>query len=132
MAFTHSRHTIVTIDGEDISPFTKNTAWNDTADSHDVTCYGKSRHVYEGGLGDGKCTISGVYDDGATGPRAIIKPLVGTVVVFVWKPEGAGTGKPGDTVDVLVTAYNESSVVADKIMWSAELQMSDDLVTADQ
>lgn len=132
MAFTHSKNTVVLLDDNDISAFTNSTTYNRSADSHEVTTYGKNSKVYNGGLKDGTVTIGGLYDDGATGPRAVIQPLLGTVVEFVFRPEGTGTGKPEDTVNVLVTAYNESSPVADQIQWTAELQMSDDVVSADQ
>lgn len=123
MTFVHGKDTYVNLDGHDLSPYTNSTTYNNTADSHDVTTYGKTRHVYFGGLGDGTCTLQGIYDDTAAGPRAIIKPLVGTIVTFVFRPEG--TGGPGDAVDALVTAYNESNPVADMIQWTCELQLSD-------
>lgn len=126
MTFVHGKDTFVSLDGDDLSPYTNSTTYNNTADSHDVTTYGKSRKVYVGGLGDGTCTLQGVYDDGAGGPRAVIKPLLGTVVPFVFRPEGVGG--PTDMVDALVTAYNESNPVADMIQWTCELQLSDTIV----
>lgn len=132
MAFVHSKDTYVSLGGDDLSAFTNSTTYNRSADSHDVTTYGKNSKVYAGGLKDGTVTIGGTYDSSATGPRAIIAPLLGTTVVFVFRPEGTGAGKPEDTVDVLVTAYNESSPVADMVQWTAELQMSDDVVSAAQ
>lgn len=132
MAFIHGKGTVVTLDGDDLSAYANNVSFNRTADSHDVTTFGKASHVYQGGLGDGTAEITGIYDDGAAGPRATIEPLIGTVVELVYRPEGTGTGKPGDTVDVLVTAYEETSPVADMISWSCKLQLSDAVVTADQ
>lgn len=132
MAFVHSKNTVVSLGGDDLSAFTNSTTYNRSADSHDVTTYGKNSKVYSGGLKDGTVTIGGFYDDGAAGPRETIGPLLGTVVEFIFKPEGTGTGKPQDAVDVLVTAYNESSPVADQIQWTAELQMSDDVATTTQ
>jgi hypothetical protein len=134
MAFRHGRHTVVTIDGTDLSTSTNSTDFNDGTDSHDVTCYGASRKAYHAGLGDGKITISGVHNDDATGPRAVLKPLktAGSVVPFVFRPEGTGSGKAQSAVDVIVVAYNESAPVADMIKWTAELQMSGDLDETDQ
>ncbi|MGH9251141.1 MAG: hypothetical protein ACRD0W_16695, partial [Acidimicrobiales bacterium] len=132
MAFIHGKGSVYLLNSVDLSTFGTSMEFERSADSHDVTTYGKNSHVYLGGLGDGTATLEGVYDDGAMGPRATIEPLIGTVVPFVHRPEGTGTGKPGDTVNVLVVSYSESSPVADMITWSTELQMAGDVVTADQ
>lgn len=132
MAFIHGKGAVVTLDGDDLSAFANNITFNRSADSHDVTTFGKNSHVYQGGLGDGTAEITGIYDDSATGPRAIIEPLLGTVVELTWKPAGTGSTKPLDTVDVLVTAYEETAPVADMISWSCKLQLSDDVVTTAQ
>lgn len=128
MAFKHSKDTVVKLDDNDLSAFTNSSSFEKNADSHDVTTYGKGAHVFTGGLLNGAQGIEGVYDSTAvTGPRAVILPLVGTVVAFVRQPEGAGAGKPQDSFDVLVTKYTESSPVADMIKWAAELQPTDDM-----
>lgn len=133
MAFVHGKDTVITLGGDDLSAYTNSTTHNRSADSHDVTTYGKDSHVFVGGLKNGTATIGGIYDNtAATGPRAVIVPLLGTTTEFVFKPEGTGTGKPQDTVDVVVTAYNESSPVADMVQWTAELQFSDDVASTTQ
>lgn len=130
MAFVHGKSTFVSLDGDDLSAFCDNVAFNRSADSHDVTTFGKNSHVYFGGLKDGTATITGKYDNTAlTGPRAIVQPLLGTVVEMVYKPEGAGSGKPIETVDVLVTAYEQTNPVADMVTFSISLQMSDDVAS---
>lgn len=125
----HGKDTHVEIDAVDISTHTNNTEFNREGDSHDITTYKATTtdtaHEFQGGLTQGTCTISGIYDtDVAAGPRSVIEPLVGTVVPFIYQPEGTGTGLPQDAVDVLVTAYNETSPVADMITWTAELQLT--------
>lgn len=124
MAFVHGKESVVTLGGDDLTAFINNVAFNRTADSHDTTTYGQTGHTFQGGLTNGTCTLTGIYDDSATGPEAIIVPLIGTVVELVWKPEGNGVGKPIRTCDVLVTGYDETSPVADMIAWSASLQIS--------
>jgi len=127
--FVHSKHTVVTLDGVNLSAFTKTTSFEDSTSVHDTTTYGKDRKTYAAGLGDGKITISGTADDTVTGPRAVIKPIkaAGTAVPFVFQPFGVGNGKAQSTVDVIVTSFNESSPVDDMVQWTAELQMSGDL-----
>lgn len=133
MAFQHGKSTFVSLDGDNLSAFSNNVVFTRTSDSHDVTTFGNNSHVKQGGLLDGSATIAGIYDTTAsTGPRAVIEPLIGTVVPLVHQPEGAGSGKPQDTVDVLVASYVETSPVADMVTFSVELQMSDDVDSAAQ
>ncbi len=133
MAFVHGKNTVITLGGDDLSVYTTTSQLEKSADSHDVTTYGKNAHVFNGGLLNGTGTASGIYDNTAmSGPRAVIEPLVGTVVELVRQPEGAGTGKPQDVVDVLVTKYTETSPVADMVTRSVDLQFSDDINSTPQ
>lgn len=130
MAFVHGKGTQVLLNSVNLSAFTNNVEFGRTADSHDVTTFGKNSHVYQAGLKDGTCTIEGIYESVAVtgGPPAIIKPLVGGAAVpFVYRPEGTSAGLPEAEVDVIVTSYDETAPVADMITWSAELQFSDDI-----
>ena len=134
MAFKHGKDTVVKINGSDISAFTNNCTLGDEDDLHDTTCYGQERKTYQAGLGDGTFTISGIYDDSAAGPRAIIKPLKAAKlpVTFIYQPEGTGVGKAQTSVSVFVKTFNESSPVADNVTWTSELQMTGDLNETDQ
>lgn len=131
MAFQHGKSAVVKLNSVDLSAFSTDIKVTRTADSHDVTTFGKSAHVYKGGLLDGDVTISGIYDTGTSGPRKTIEPLIGTTTAFLYQPEGTGSTKPQDSVTVLVASYEETTPVADMISWSVKLQMSDtDDVTA--
>lgn len=133
MAFQHGKSTFISLAGDNLSAFTTTSQLERSADSHDVTTYGKDDHVFAGGLGNGTATISGIYDNTAvTGPRAVIMPLVGTVVELIRQPEGTGSGKPQDVVDVLVLKYVETNPVADMVTWSCDLQLSDAIDTTAQ
>lgn len=126
MAFVHGKNTVVTLNGSDLSVYTTTSQFERNADKHDTTTYGKSDHVFAGGLGNGSFSMSGIYDSTASvGPRAVIEPLVGTVVTLVRRPEGTGSGKAQDSVSVLVEKYVETSPVADMVTWSCDLQPSD-------
>lgn len=128
MAFVHAKNTVITLDGDDLSAYTNTSEISRSADSHDVTTYGKDSHVYAGGLLDGTASMGGIYDSTASvSPRPVIQPLIGTVVELIRQPEGAGAGKPQDKVDVLVTGYVETAPVADMVTWSCEMQLSDDV-----
>jgi hypothetical protein len=132
MAFVHGKNTYISLDGDNLSTYTNTSEFSRTADSHDVTTYGKNAHVKTGGLLDGTGSMSGIYDSTAAGPRATIEPLIGTVVALVRRPEGTGSGKPQDSVNVLVANYTETNPVADMVAWSCEFELSDDVTSTTQ
>ena len=133
MARVHGKGTFVSLGGDDISEYSNNSQIEINADSHDITGYGEDSHSFFGGLKNGTASISGIYDSTAvTGPRAVLRPLVGTVVELVHQPEGAGSGKPQDVVDVLVTKYTQTHPVADMVTWTVDLQFSGDVVSTAQ
>lgn len=133
MAKIHGKDTFISLDGDDLSQYSNNVEFVRSGDSHDVTTFGNDSHVFFGGLLNGTFSIQGFYDSTAgTGPRAVIEPLIGTVVPFVHQPEGTGSGKPQDTGNCLVTTYTETSPVADMVTFSVELQLSGDVTSAAQ
>ena len=132
MAFVHAKDTFISLNGVNLSAFCDTSELGRSPDIHDVTTYGKLAHVKKGGLLDGKGSIGGTYDNTAGGPRRTIEPLIGQTVVLVRRPEGTGSGKPQDTMDVVVGEYVETNPVADMIKWSLALEISDDVTTADQ
>lgn len=134
MAFTHGRHTVIIIDGNNLSAFSDNTEENDETDVHDVTTYGNARKNYVAGLGDGTFSIGGTHDNGATGPRTVLKTIkaLGEPVPFQYRTEGTGSGLPEEQVDVIVKSYKQTAPVADMVKWTCELQMTGALVEIDQ
>jgi len=132
MSFVHGKDTYISLDGDDLSAFTNTSDLTRGADEHDVTCYGKQDHVVTGGLGKGQASMGGIYDNTATGPRAVIEPLIGTVVDLVRRPAGTGSGKPQDSVDVLVLEYVETNPVADMVSWTCKFTLSDAVTTTAQ
>lgn len=133
MAFVHSKVTVIKIGTTDISTYVTSSDFDRKSDIHDVTTYGKNSHVYSGGLLDGKSKLEGLYDSTATtGPRALLRPLLGTEVVITRRPEGTGAGLPQDIVDAVLANYVETAPVADMVAWSVELQLSDDVNSTPQ
>jgi hypothetical protein len=121
----HGKDVAISIDGDDLSAFTNSVETKRSADSHDVTCFGQTGHVYAAGLTDGTVSLKGTYDNTASGPDAILEPLVGAEpVVVLYKAEGTGSGKPLWTYNAQLTAYEQSAPVADMVTWTAELQIS--------
>jgi len=133
MSFTHGKSTKISVDGDDLSAYSNTSEFERGADEHDVTTYGKDDHVWQGGLKTGKFTMGGVYDSTAVvTPKVILPPLLGTVVEVIRQTEGIGTGKPTQTFDAHVAKYVETAPVADMISWTAELTVSDAVVTTAQ
>lgn len=133
MPFIHGKDTYFSLNAKDISPYSTTSTLEKSADSHDVTTYGQGAHVFQGGLLNGTASVSGIYDSStSSGPRAVIEPLVGTVVPLVRRTEGTGAGKPQQTVNALVIKYTETNPVADMITWSADLQLSGTIVPVTQ
>lgn len=133
MTFVHGRKTYVSLNAADLSAYTDNSDLTRGADSHDVTTYGKDDHVFVGGLKKGNASMSGTYDNTVSvGPRAVINPIIGTVVTMVRRPEGTGSGRPQDSASVLVEEYVESAPVADMVKWSVKLTVSDAVTSTTQ
>lgn len=132
MTFVHGKDTYISLNAVDLSAFTNTSEFERSADSHDTTCYGKDSHTYQGGLLNGTAKMSGIYDNGSSGPRDTIEPLIGTVVTLIRRPEGTGSGLPQDSVSVLVTKYVETNPVADMVAWSCEMQCSDEVTSTNQ
>lgn len=133
MANVHGKNTFVSLDGDDLSPYGTSVEWAEPVDEHDVTTFGQDAHILEGGLEGGSATLAGIYDNtAAVGPAAVIRPLKGTVVELIHRPEGTGAGRPQRTVDVLVRGYTESSPVADMVTWTADLGFSGQVADSTQ
>ena len=132
MARKHSKSTVILIDTNDISAFCTDSMCEQSSGTEDVTTYGKNAVVKDPTLLDGAFSCSGKYDDGATGPRAVLKPLVGTKVNIKYRPEGTGSGLPQDSFDAVITKYTETAPVAGYRLWARETEPSDAWTTTDQ
>lgn len=119
MAKVHGRHQVITIGGDAVKVNTSQLERG--GDGHDTTLSGDDDHVVSPGLGNGKFTCGGVYDSTAsTGPAAVIKPLINTIVEVVRQVEGTGTGKPTETFDIHLEKYTETAPVADMVTWALD------------
>ena len=132
MTFVHGKKTVIQVNSSDISAFTNSSEWNRVSDDHDTTGYGADSHAYEGGLLNATLTMSGTYESGVTGPKAVLEPLLATKTTFIRQPEGTGSTLPQETGSALVKSYVETNPVAGMITWSAELKVSGDVDTTAQ
>lgn len=132
MATKHSKLTVIKVDGNDISVYCNDSTCEQSAGTEDNTTYGKDSEVHDPTLLTGAFSCSGKYDDGVAGPRAVLKPLVGTKVPVIYQPEGTGSGKPQDSFDAVITKYTETAPVAGYRTWALDTKPSDDWDSSDQ
>jgi hypothetical protein len=124
---------VVLVNGTDISIYCDSNEHHKKPDIVDITTYGKDAHVKAGTLLDGNGAIGGIYDSStATGPRAILNPIVGQTVPYIRRPEGTGAGKPQDLVNIVVGEYVETDPVADMVRWTCAVEYSDTINSTPQ
>lgn len=125
MATAKAKSTFVSIAAIDISAYCDSNEHHVKPDIVDKTTYGQDAHVKEGTLLDGNGSIGGIYDTSlVSGPRAVLQSLVGQTVAYVRRPEGTGSGKPQDAVNVVVGEYVETSPVGEIVRWTCALEYS--------
>lgn len=132
MARKHSNLTVVIIDGNDVSTYCNDSTCEQSAGTEDNTMYGKNAEVHDPTLLTGAFSCGGKYDDAVGGPRAILKPLVGTKVTVQYRPEGTGSGLPQDEFDAVITKYTETAPVAGYRTWALDTKPSDEWDSTDQ
>lgn len=121
----HGRHTIIKIGTNDISAWVKSSTLEKNPDIHDVTGYGVDDKLKVGGLRDNSLSMSGWYDTTATtGTAAVLGAHSGETVTVVRQCEGAGTGKPQETMQAVIGKYAETNPVDDVVTWSCDLAIS--------
>lgn len=125
MARKHSKLTVIIIDSNDISIYCTDSTCEQSAGTEDNTTYGKDALVFEATQLTGAFACSGKYDSTAAGPRAVLKPLVGTSVNVKYRPEGTGSTLPQDSFTTVITKYTETAPVAGYRTWALETQPSD-------
>lgn len=125
MARKHSKLTVILIDSNDISAYCTDSNCEQSAGTEDNTTYGKNAQVFDPTLLTGAFGCSGKYDGATTGPRGVLKPLVGTSVTVKYRPEGTGANLPQDSFTAVITKYTETAPVAGYRTWALETQPSD-------
>lgn len=126
MAFSHGRLGYFKLATTDLSAFMDSTDFDQGSDVHETTTYGKTWKTKYPGLKEGAFSIGGLYDSTAvTGVETVVPPLVGTVAVFEYGPEGNAAGKVKYSGSVVVEKYTVSQPVGDMVRWKASLQTTD-------
>lgn len=125
MPFVHGKSAFFKLATTDLSTFMDNIDFPHESDDHETTTYTKSYKTRIGGLKDASFNVGGLYSVGAAEPETIIPPLIGTVAVFEYGPEGNTSGKVKYSGSCLVKNYNHSTPVGDVIRWTATFMATD-------
>ncbi|WP_329187047.1 phage tail tube protein [Actinacidiphila glaucinigra] len=102
----------LSLNGVDLSAYTKKAEVSVEVEEKDITTYGDAGwKAVIGGLKSGSIAIDFLQDFAAATLDAIMWPLLGTVVSFEVRPTSAavGTSNPKWTGNVLIKAWNPVS-----------------------
>lgn len=127
MAFTpiHGKTTILKVGANDISLATQNSTFSGSADVSKSTGYGATNHTKVAGIIDGQFTANGSYDTGATtGTPALLEGKEGTTLAMTRQVNGAGTGKPQEVFNGIVTKFDVSDPYDGLVQWSLTLEVT--------
>lgn len=127
MAARHGKNAAVFIGTNDLSAFLDQADKSTDVDTAETTVFGLNWKTYIAGLIGTTLSISGSYDGTATtGPAALMETAIANGTAWTWKffPGGSASGQRQHSFSAFVTNYSESSPVADKVTWSAEVLAS--------
>ena len=120
----HGLNAAVYIGTNNLSGYLDQADKSTDVDTAETTVFGNSWKQYLAGLIGTTLSISGSYDGTATtGPAALMETCIANGTAWTWKffPGGSASGQRSHSFSAFVTNYSESSPVADKVTWSAEI-----------
>ncbi len=122
MAFQHGKTSYLSVDGTDISSYTDSCSLDRSIDTAETTAFGDDDRTYIAGLRGSSFSASGHWDP--TGDGVLIGADDGATVAWVYGPEGNTAGDVQYSGNAILTGYNQSSGVGDKVAWSASFQVT--------
>ena len=127
MAFKHGKSAEVYVGTNSLSTYCDQLDLSIDVDTSETSTFGVGWKTYLAGLVGSTLSLAGSYDGTAsTGPAAVLLACVtgGTAWSFKHFPGGSASGQRQNSFSGFVTNYSESSPVADKVTWSAEVLAS--------
>jgi hypothetical protein len=124
MSFRHGRWAEIVINTtSDLSDFCDKADINVDVDVTDVAVFQAAWKARLEGQAAGGFELGGSYDEGATGPAAVLFALIGGgAVPLVLYPGGNTAGQRSWTASVIMSSYKESTPVGGQITFSASFQ----------
>jgi len=114
----------------DLSAYLDKATLDRNSGTYDTTTFGKSAHVYIGGLKDGTIPFEGPWDPTIDGVLAPILGFAGAQRTFEYYPNGTGTGAVKYTGAGILNKYSIDDPVDGRIGFTAGFQISDNLTRA--
>ena len=126
MAFVHGKSAYFKNNSTDLSSYCDEVSLPRSIETAETTTFGKSAKTYITGLTDATISASGSWDATADG---VIAPLVGSSSLVTWEvgPAGSTAGNVKYTGSAIITSYEVSAPVGDKVTFTLELQSSDSI-----
>ena len=108
------------MDGSVLSTYVDSVTHNRMVETAETTAFSNNDKAFIAGLMDGSFDLSGHWD--ATADAALHGTFDGATISLIYGPAGSTTGLVRYTATCLVTGYNITSPVADRVNWSATFQ----------
>lgn len=123
MAFRHGKNGRATVNGVNLTAYLDEGSLSIENDTAETTTFGNSWKTHIAGLNGGELELSGNYDPTATtGPVVVFTGLLGAdPFPVIWEPGGNAVGQIRHTFNAVLTSYEETSSVGDKVTISAGL-----------
>lgn len=123
MATKHGSGLVVIISAVLMTAYFNSAAANSSVDTAEDTAFGDTSKSYIAGLHDGTASLSGMWDQAASGSAATLQTLLGaadTHLAILW--EGATVGGRAAILKAIETAHDIGSPVGDVVSAAAEFQ----------
>jgi len=126
MAFRHGKDTYFMLDETDLTLRLDEVTMPDEIEAAESTVFGQGAKTYQPGLEDASISFSGKYQADVEELYAQIKAKqrLGTLIPWVFGPEGPGEGRRRRTGVGVVTQFEISNPVGEIVSFSGEIQVS--------
>lgn len=121
MAFTHGSVATLTINGSAFTTYLTDAGLDRKTDDAETSTLGNTFKTYIPGLESGEFKLKGEYDPTVDG---YINAIGRTIVAFVYRPQGAGTGLIEYTGNCFRDDFKISSPVKNETTFEAKFQIT--------
>lgn len=128
MPFVHGKSAVFKVDDSggtlrDLSSYLEEVSFPRSVETAETTTFGNNAKTYITGLSDATISITGLFDATADGYLAGVVGASATLS-FEYGPAGSTGGNVKYSGECILTSYEVSAPVGDKVSASAEFQVS--------
>lgn len=128
MPFVHGKSAVFKVDDSggtlrDLSSYLEEVSFPRSVETAETTTFGNNAKTYITGLSDATISITGLFDATADGYLAGVIGASATLS-FEYGPAGSTAGNVKYSGECILTSYEVSAPVGDKVSASAEFQVS--------